>query len=329
MCYLSKPIRALVKTMLTLFVVLSAVSCQKEEINEDAMLQSLDASVKSFNTVKIISTGMNFIAPEEIPSGWNTFSYMNKTDESHFFLLIKIPEDKTLEDYTNEVTIPFNNLMDVLRGKRDFNPETDAIAPWFFDPEKTDNYGGSGIIDAGQTAITSINLEPGNYIIECYIKVPSGDFHSVLGMVDQITVTEDVAKEKEPKADVSIAVDADGIQLNEEIKRPGLHTFSVDFQSEPEGLSPTPDVHLVKIHDENVGEETLKNWMNFAYFGADPEGLMTPAPAGFSFLGGSQEVPVGGTTFFQAVLTPGKYALVSEIDHSLAAGDFYQEFTVE
>ncbi|TXD93812.1 hypothetical protein [Gillisia hiemivivida] len=90
-----------------------------------------------------------------------------------------------------------------------------------------------------------------------------------------------------------------------------------------------PDVHLVRIIDETMAnEEILKKWMNFFHFGEDMEGLMTPAPAGYTFLGGTQEVPQGARTYFQAVLTPGKYALISEIDHNLG-DNFYQEFTVE
>ena len=324
MYYLSKHITAVGKVAFTILFFLFAIACQKEEIASNE-LQSADASIKSLNSVNITSTGMNFIAPKEIPSGWNTFKYMNKTGEPHFFLLIKIPEEKTLEDYKNQVTVPFNNLLEVLRGERDFNPETDAIASWFF----TDaiNSGGTGIIEAAGKAVTSIYLEPGNYIIECYVKLPNGKLHSVVGMLDQMTVTEEVTKEKEPKVDVSIDITAAGIQLNDEIKRPGLHTFSVDFIAEPEGVR--PDVHLVRIIDETMAnEEILKKWMNFFHFGEDMEGLMTPAPAGYTFLGGTQEVPQGARTYFQAVLTPGKYALVSEIDHNLG-DNFYQEFTVE
>ncbi len=324
MNYLLKHTKVVGKAAFSLLFLLFAIACEKEEISQDDILTA-DASIKSFNSVKITSTGMNFIAPNEIPSGWNTFSYMNKTNEPHFFILVKIPEEKTLTDYKNQVTVPFNNLLEVLRGDRAYNPETDAIAPWFF--TQTVNSGGTGIIEAGGTAVTSVDLEPGNYIIECYVKLPNGKLHSVVGMLEQMTVTEEVTRYREPKADVSIEITDVGIQLNDEIVRPGLHTFSVNFISEPTGVR--PDVHLVRIKDETIAsEEALKKWMNFFYFGEDLEGMMTPASAGFTFLGGSQEVPQGERTFFQSVLTPGKYALVSEMDHSLG-GNFYQEFTVE
>ncbi|GAB2768343.1 hypothetical protein GCM10010465_11860 [Actinomadura fibrosa] len=296
------------------------MGCEKEEV-ETTGLDVANASVKALNTVKITSTGMNFIAPEEIPSGWNTFSYLNKTGEPHFFILVKIPEDKTLEEYHEEVTVPFNNW---LKTWREGAPVQDpGIALWFF----TDavNTGGSGLIDAGETAVTSINLQPGNYIIECYVKLPNGDFHSVVGMLDQIRVTEEGSKVKEPKSDVSLIIDGNGMTMEGEVKRPGLHTFSVDFIP-----GSAADVHLVRIEDpEGADRNQLNDWMYWAnIIGYEKEGLMTPAPAGFSFLGGSQELAQGGRTYFQAVLKPGTYALISEVADPMSSGH-YVEFEVE
>jgi hypothetical protein len=300
--------------------VLFLWSCQKENLDEVGST-ALEANIKAFNTVKVTSTGMNFHAPAEIPSGWNTFSYLNKTDEPHFFILVKIPDDKTLEEYEEEVTIPFNNWLKTWRAGA---PAQDpGIAAWFF----TDSYnsGGSGLIDAGGTAITSVDLEPGNYIIECYVKLPNGDFHSIVGMIDQLTVTEEVSKTKEPQANVSVSIDQTGIALQGEIERPGLHTFAVDFVP-----GSTADVHLVRIENpESADREELNDWMYWAnIIGYEKEGLMTPAPAGFSFLGGSQELAQGGRTYFQAVLKPGTYALISEVADPMNTGH-YIEFEVE
>ena len=307
------------KTLLCFLLAVFLISCEKEEL-EPMNIEAANASVKSFNTVKITSTGMNFHAPDEIPSGWNTFSYMNKTNEPHFFILVKIPEDKTLEEYHEEVTVPFNQWLETWRAGA---PAQDpGIALWFF--TDATNTGGSGLIDAGKTAITSVNLEPGNYIIECYVKMPNGDFHSVVGMLDQITVTEDVSKVIEPKSDVSISINGGGMALEGNIERPGLHTFAVDF--EPGSAA---DVHLVRIEDPSADRDNLNDWMYWAnIIGYEKEGLMTPAPAGFSFLGGSQELAQGGRTYFQAVLKPGTYALISEVADPMGSGH-YIEFEIK
>ena len=41
-------------------------------------------------------------------------------------------------------------------------------------------------------------------------------------------------------------------------------------------------------------------------------GLRSPAPA--EFLGGTQEMPAGNTSYFYIELTPGRYAWISEIN---------------
>jgi hypothetical protein len=280
------------------------------------------------NRVTITSTGMNFNAPEEIPSGWNTFEYTNGTSVPHFFLLVQVPEGKTLEEYRAEVTVPFNEWLWELVDNPNAAP---GLADWFW----TDaiNFGGSGIIDPGETAITSINLPEGNYIMECYIKMPGGNFekpggvfHSypVNGMVRQLTVTSEETKDKEPKSDIRIDVTTGGFVIDKELRRPGLHTFAVESQA---GL--TADVHLVRLDaatEEDI--QDLNGWMHWMNnLGESNEGMMTPAPEGFAFLGGAQDLELGGTSYFQAVLKPGKYALIAEWPDSMSDG-YYHEFNV-
>ena len=43
-----------------------------------------------------------------------------------------------------------------------------------------------------------------------------------------------------------------------------------------------------------------------------------PAPEGIVFLGGVNDMPAESTGYFTAVLTPGKYALISEVPNTLS-----------
>ncbi|MBR9855910.1 MAG: hypothetical protein GYB37_15280, partial [Algicola sp.] len=54
---------------------------------------------------------------------------------------------------------------------------------------------------------------------------------------------------------------------------------------------------------------SLIQWMNWM----DPKGLTTPAPEGFTFLGGMNNLPSGEHGYFEADLTPGNYILISEV----------------
>ena len=72
-------------------------------------------------------------------------------------------------------------------------------------------------------------------------------------------------------------------------------------------------VHLVRVSDDlDLGE--LERWMDWS----QPMGLQTPAPA--QFLGGTNEMPAGTTSFFTVTLEPGNYAWISEVPNSSEKG---------
>ena len=51
---------------------------------------------------------------------------------------------------------------------------------------------------------------------------------------------------------------------------------------------------------------------------ADPKGLITPSPEGFTFLGGVNDMPAGNTGYFEVNLKPGNYAFISEVPNALS-----------
>ena len=346
--FMRKPLN-LIKLSLCLALMLG--SCEKSEIEE---FPELNASVHSLNTVKVTSTGLNFEAPDVITAGWNTFMYMNKTGGTHFFTIAKMPDGIGLEDYEHGVSEPFQNGMNYYRNAdfdNAFNTKEDdenadgfgTIAAWYGNVTMS---GGPGLISPGETAVTSVKLDPGTYIIECYVKTPDGVFHSYDGqMIKEITVVDGKSKPaKEIKADVSLQISSsDGINMTEDHVKPGNTTFEVNFIDQASyGNLLQHDVHLVRFdHGFNPEDkEILDYWINwffvdFAETAPIAEGLVNPAPEGVTFLGGTQEIPAGELSYFSAVLTPGDYALISEIDDpmTLLSGtshvQFYHEFTVE
>ena len=177
--------------------------------------------------------------------------------------------------------------------------------------------GGTGLTAPGRTARTTANLEPGLYVMECYVKTKDGTFHTSLGMMQPITVTNIASGGSAPEADIEISLSNFEIVLTVEVT-PGEHTVAVHFEEHPQiGLG--NDVHLVRLDDGTSVDEVIP-WMDWMNIG----GLRTPAPA--SFLGGTQEMPVGYTAYFTVDLEPGRYAWISE---STAAQGMVEEFTVE
>lgn len=260
------------------------------------------------DTVLVVSTGMNFELPDEIPSGWTTFKYENRSGDTHFFVLEKLPEGKSIENTRNEVVPVFNRAMEYINNgdsEQGF-AEFDELPAWFFDVVFT---GGPGLISPGRSAITTVNLEAGNYVLECYVKMPNGMFHTAMGMLEEIEVTNENNGEKPPFEDVLVEISSnEGITYKEE-PREGTMNFSVHFvDQKPHEHFVGHDVHLVRL-EENANIDELNAWMNWS----DPEAFKTPVPAGIVFLGGTQEMPEGHTSYFTATLTPGEYAFIAEV----------------
>ena len=157
-------------------------------------------------------------------------------------------------------------------------------------------------------------MEPGYYVIECYVKMANGVFHSAMGMVKELIVTNISVDNSELTPDVKITISStEGIAYDMPITK-GVQTFSVYYKDQISHENFVGhDVNLVKL-GKNANLEVLEKWMNWA----DPKGLITPAPEGFTFLGGVNDMPAGSTGYFRVTLDPGNYALVSEVPNALS-----------
>ena len=301
-------------SLLGLLLIFLAACQDKEKKDKNEEKTTSDTEVRrkaslTSDAVTIVTNAMEFKTKDTWNAGWNTIKYRNNSNETHFILFDKYPEGKTIEDAEKEVGPPFQNGMDLINeGKfEEANEEFGKLPEWFQQVEFT---GGVGLISAKSTAKSTIYLEPGTYIIECYVKMANGVFHNTQGMAKQIEVVEaEESNNEEPQADYTINISAtDGIVMDER-PSPGNKTFAVEFgeQKVHENFV-QHDVHLVWM-DEGADMAQLNSWMNWA----DPKGLQTPAPQGFKFLGGMQEMATGGTGYFTAELRPGNYVLISEV----------------
>jgi uncharacterized cupredoxin-like copper-binding protein len=260
-----------------------------------------------------------FRTPSEIPSGWVTFLLKNEGREHHFILLNRLPEGKTFEDYQEEVATPFEDVWrELMTGAVDRTEAGEMVGrmlPAWYGSVRA--MGANGLLAPGQSANTTVKLDPGNYVMECYVKTADGTFHTALGMQRLITVTEAPSGGTPPDADIEISLTNFEISVTGE-HTAGEHTVAVHFEEHPEfGLG--NDVHLVRLDDETTVDDVVPwmDWMNL-------NGLRAPAPA--SFEGGTQEMPVGHTAYFTVVLEPGRYAWISE---SATALGMVREFIVE
>lgn len=271
------------------------------------------------NLVEVKTTGMNFILPDEIPSGWTTFRYSNESPFTHFMLIDKLPvyngKQITYADYENIPPV-FRDAMDLINdGKTDEGfAEFSRLPEWF--PQVIFS-GGVGLVSPGETAQTTVFVKPGTYVIECYVKT-DGVFHP---MTRQLDVKEYLSNKNPPAPTLNMAVSREGGIEMPETPRAGLHTIAVQFKDQgPHEHFLGHDVHLVRLEkDTNLDE--LNSWMTWT----TPNGLNTPAPV--KFLGGAQEMPEGNTAYITVNLKPGNYAWVAEVPNP-GSKNMLKTFTV-
>lgn len=294
---------------MVLFIITTAVilSCNTNENQK----KSKTVEIIKDKVIEIITEDMEFQMPDTITSGWNTFRYRNLSNQTHFFLVDKYPEGKTSEDAKNLVAPVFESAMMLINeGKVEEGYAEFANLPdWF---SEVVFVGGSGLLSPKQTGETTLNLKPGKYIIECYVKMSNGMFHTSMGMTKDIVVTKIDSGNKALKSDIDINISStEGIILHDSI-RSGKQTFSVYYldQIVHENFV-GHDINLVKL-GANADLKVLENWMDWS----DPKGLIEPAPPGITFLGGVNDMPAGNTGYFTATLDKGQYALISEVPNS-------------
>jgi hypothetical protein len=295
-------------SLITLPLMESCKSEKKDSAPESAAEKIEDIPEKKDNVIEIITENMDFQMKDTIPSGWNTFRYKNESTQTHFVLIDDYPEGKTSEDAEKVVGPVFDRAMKLIsEGKTEEGyAEFGNLPEWF---SEVVFLGGVGLLSPGQVAQTTIHLKPGAYLMECYVKMENGIFHTSMGMTKDIVVSETDSGNPEPTADIEIEISGtDGIVIKDSIG-PGPKTFSVLYKDQKAHENFVGhDVNLVKI-EEGGSLEALESWMNWA----DPKGLIEPAPAGITFMGGTNDMPAGSKGYFHAELEPGNYVLISEV----------------
>lgn len=293
--------------ILPLFFIIQSCKTDKEQTKTKII------EVKNENVIEIITENMDFQMPDTIPSGWNTFRYKNLSPQTHFFLIDKYPEGKTSKDAEELVAPVFESAMKLItKGETEKGYAEFANLPEWFN--EVVFVGGSGLLSPNQVGETTLNLKPGKYVIECYVKMSNGMFHTSMGMTKDIVVTTTDSGNKALKSDIDITISStDGIVFNDSITS-GKHIFSVYYKDQTVHENFVGhDINLVKL-DENANLKDLESWMNWA----NPKGLIEPSPLYITFLGGVNDLPEGDIGYFSVNLEIGNYVLISEVPNSLS-----------
>lgn len=296
----------------TLLLALAA-TCLAQ--NGDAPVPESEASmlVSGAPVLEIVARGHAFdLSAGEVASGWTKVRLRNESAEPHFALFGLMPEGKGVEDSVREVVPVFQDAIELIMAGRveDGFAALGDLPAWYGDVVYS---GGPGMVSPGGTTEVVTYLEPGTYVIECYVKTEDGVFHSVRGMIDEITVADAPHAGEPPAADLRVdlgnprpddgTAPESGVEMTG-TPAPGRQVVEVRFTSEDPPLLAN-DLHLVRLED-GVDVADVAAWMDWSR----PEGLRTPAPA--TFLGGTHEMPQGRSAYLTVDLELGRYAWVSE-----------------
>lgn len=303
--------------------LVALLACQPADDGSDADADSAAAAAADpagDDAVTVTAKDFEFEAPASIPSGWNDFRFVNEGEQEHFFLLYRLPEGRTFSDYRSDVTETFVEVW----GRYDSGDLTreetlaalgEELPPWFFETEAA---GGAALTEPGRTAHVTLDLEPGTYVMECYVKTPQGTWHNERGMLKELTVTGDSTGAEAPEADAELTLSNYEIAVSDTLTA-GRQTIAVHVTDTPEGLMPH-DVNLFRIESDTTTVEEIVAWMDWM----DLEQFRSPAPA--VSLGGVESMAAGATGYMTVDLEPGRYVLMSE---EYASRGMVREFTVE
>lgn len=259
-------------------------------------------------------------APNELPTGWITFILNNQMASNiHEISLVQLPDESTHEEYLTDYMSAWETVLreyqeGVVERAGIGDRVNEMLPAWSGDVRYSTT---RGLTSPGRTAERTVYLEPGEYMMVCWLKTEDGIIHITEGMHWEFTVMEEAANTPEPNPESQITLHENEIEVNWEPET-GTHSFAVEFGFNPEGYE--NNVHLIRMNDGTDLDE-VNEWMDWYKLG----GLRSPSPA--EFLGGVGFVSEIDNGYFTLDITePGEYAWVVFVSQGEG---LYKTFTVE
>lgn len=255
-------------------------ACSAKEEPKTAAVDSTAAStavVTAPNVVNITASEYKFEAPADVPAGMTTFTLTNSGKEIHHAALIKLDSGKTM-----------NELMASMKAMKPGTPPPGWVIA----------AGGTNAAAPTMSSSLTMNLQPGNYVLACFVPDAKGVPHVMSGMAKALSVTPNAtANTAEPTSDVTVT----------------LSDYKFDFSTPL-----TAGKHTLKI------ETAPGQPHEFTFFQLAPgktaadltkyiETGMKGPPPGMP-LGGVAALGSGNPVFYTVDLKPGDYAIVCFLD---------------
>lgn len=259
--------------LLSLAVVVAVAGCSVKEAPKEADSAAAPVAAAAPNVVNIIATDYKFDAPDSIPAGLTTFRMTDSGKELHHATLIRLDSGKTAADFE--------------AGMKTMKPGTPP--PGWVIPA-----GGPNAVAPGNTSELTMAVEPGNYVLVCFIPDAKGVPHVAHGMFRGLTVTSNAsANMTEPTADIEVTLKDYQFDFSRPLTA-GKHTLKI--------TTAPGQPHEFTFFQLMPGK-TVADLTKYV-----ETGMAGPPPA--VPIGGVAAVAAGRSSFYTVDLKPGDYAIV-------------------
>jgi hypothetical protein len=279
-------------------------------------------SQQSVVHVEAMDHAFDVDALNQLLAGWTTFILSNQmANNIHEISLVQLHDGATheeyLTDYMSAWEIVLREYQEGVVERAGINDRVNEMLPaWSGDVRYSTT---RGLTSPGRTAERTVYLEPGEYMMVCWLKTEDGVIHIIEGMHWEFTVMEEAVNAPEPDPESQITLHENEIEVDWEPET-GTHAFALEISRDPTGQFFHNNVHLVRLNDETDLDE-VNDWMDWYKIG----GLRSPSPA--EFLGGFGFVSEVDNAYFSLDITePGEYAWVVFISQ---AHGLYKRFAIE
>jgi hypothetical protein len=218
------------------------------------------------NAVELRGDEYAFVMTETIEGGWTTLEFTNTGEEWHEFALAKLGEGKTIADVRRYLA----------------DPKSQQQPP----PAWVQIRAGIPTLDSGEEAALMQRLEPGRYVLLCFLDAPDGKTHIEHGMVREFVVEDDAGADV-PEADATLMLGAWRAAPKLEA---GERTIELrNDRNEPGSV-------FLTSFEPGKTEKDLERW--------EKAGMRGPAPA--RFLGGAIDVAPRTSVYYRVKLEKGR-----------------------
>lgn len=208
--------------------------------------------------------------PGEVAAGWVTVHMVNHGHELHMLATMNVPHGFTAA-----------TLIDSLLHNGHL-------------PHDLREWGGPNAVAAGDTGTVVMHLEPGEYVLGCFVQSADTRTHFAKGMMGTIRVTGASAKSVAPRSDHLVTLSSYAIAMSGPTLRSGLDTLRIH-----NAASERHDLVVLKVAPGRSVADVLAWFTN-------------PPPAGApaaTAVAGTTALHSGEDAFISGHFVPGTYVL--------------------